>query len=567
MGNKLSLTFVQAKREYHRQNASPEYWVYEKKDSFSIELEKIVNVHVGSWDLQSSGPNLEILIGVVDNQMLEDYKVFDKLVTESGFRRVSNTLSRGLPDDFQPKPMICIGIDDLMEVQQNTNNEGTSKDNDGSTTRSTLLLNTIHERIDPRFRILDSSIWHRYVSLIPIETFEERLKNTVKDILVYHDRGLYRSIVGQEYLEFQCRKLQNSYVMNYPGGHAKKVTPFRFHSESKMKELADEMYKGIKHHRWSCLMVDDYASRHLRATGESVSQIVKKLNWISELINRDSDTFVEFLNQKNPFDHYPDRRPPQGFLTYYHQRLEALETVQEKRPDIVILDYFFGIEEMNNEEQYGHKFMKKLQQQPQKHQMAFGKYWIFLISAFEHAFQSHRRLMGDSKGHEFIEYEEGADPINSPELFRYLFYSFLKYQKEQAGLSLVQLAKKMIHLSPDIEERTYIAMNYNRIVDVTTRILRLKEEYTKSPFAESSLQLLEKQGLTKGVLVHLQQLFWFLAYGSSWDWGRMWREYQMVKDMKMQIAGKHPELAEELIPSELLTFAEQHIQYIYQSTQ
>ena len=65
------------------------------------------------------------------------------------------------------------------------------------------IISHLQRRIDPRFRFLDSSIWHRYISLFPTDSFASRLQSLLKDIIAYHKNGLYKAAVAREYLEIQ----------------------------------------------------------------------------------------------------------------------------------------------------------------------------------------------------------------------------------------------------------------------------------------------------------------------------------------------------------------------------
>ncbi|MEM6807298.1 MAG: hypothetical protein AAF696_38205, partial [Bacteroidota bacterium] len=389
------------------------------------------------------GDDLEIYVCFVDKEALKDEEVFVKMVEEIKpyqFRRVTDAFSKGFKtEEYAPKPMLFIGTDNLMELAHK-DEQGKSQ----SSEEEKALIDAIHQQIDPRFRHIDSSIWNQYLPVVPARDFTTRLRSKLKDFLRYHMYGLYRSVVAREYLEFQTRKFIQSYVQRSEGGHSKDVTPFRFHSESKMKEKADEIRDRLGDFSWTCLLIDDYAHRPLRSIkGPNTRLLTDKKVWIEALLEADEinsadDKGKAEVNLLNPVElegfalSGEDKRPPsgfEGFLDYFGQYLNRLN---HRRPDILILDYFFGREETNLKQKYGHKFISKLLEEvkPNSPSLAFKKYWIFPISGFEHAFTSHLRLMGDSVDNEYLEMGDGADPINSPQLFRYLFYSFLDFQQK-----------------------------------------------------------------------------------------------------------------------------------------
>ncbi|MEL6841642.1 MAG: hypothetical protein AAFP02_00370, partial [Bacteroidota bacterium] len=411
----IAFRFYMARREvYHNDRLQKvSYWEEieeEEGDSFGFLLKQRIekftlNSESTTWLFSKNlAADLTIDIAIWDNHSLNDAVAFERLLTESNLRAITNSTSRRFTKHFTPNPMISIGIDNLMELGE----EGSKSIAEPQKS----LVDNLHRRVDPRFRVLDSSIWNRYISLAPNQSFQTKWEELLQDIVSYFQNGLYETVIAQEYLEFQCRKLQQSYLKNYPGGHAKRVTPFRFHSESKMRQLAEIkrtelLQSGPK--CWSCLLVDDYANRPLRSMGESAKEaqnaisISTKLAWIDSLINRPGE--AKLLTFLNPTESWERNQKPKntkytGYLDYFFHLLT--ENAESQRPDIIILDYFFGIEERDPEQQYGHKFIKKLKDYyhspsggKSNHSLAFGKYWIFPISAFEHAFRSHLRLMGE----------------------------------------------------------------------------------------------------------------------------------------------------------------------------
>ena len=443
------------------------------------------------------------------------------------------------------------------------------------------LVNKFHQRIDSRFRLLDSSIWNRFISHSPPSSFVQRFGKILKTILTYHQFGLYQSIVGHEYLEFQCRKFRESYVKNYPGGHAKKVTPFRFHSESKMKELADNLLIQLEPYSWTCLLVDDYAYKPLRSISNGQPNLSQnKRTWIQYLANTEENKrILTLVDPKNIVK--KDLPENSGFIKYYLDFLLTRKGKDKPRPDVIILDYFFGIGETDSKQQYGHKFIKNLNAKGELTEansitpetQAFGKYWIFPISAFEHAFWSHLRLMGHTPGRDFIEFSDGADPINSPELFRYLFYSFLLHQKQKVGLNksiLTNMVKEILEMQENKLLNSNLHHYKEEIEGVDIRILRLIRERTRSEFGLTYLPTDRIIKLVFETLTYLSKLLAFIPFKK--DSGKSLEEfkekYLALKGLKQQlkerinknegISGNHS-LAEDLVPQSFLDVVSEYI--------
>ncbi|MEM7509681.1 MAG: hypothetical protein AAF388_02035 [Bacteroidota bacterium] len=517
--------------------------------------------------------DVKLTIAIFDHQALEDPVVINKLFGIGGrekgpnqknekeesallpkkkaaLRRLSPSNTRKLDEDYVTIPMLILGVDDIM----------------GAYHRDTVDL---RKDLDPRFRFWDSSIWHRYVSLGPSEikisnsdiseeipSFSERLRQALIEMFKCAEHGLYNTIIAREYLEFQGRKLINSYVMNVMGGHAKKVTPFRFHSETKMKELAKKQHKNINLFSWRVLLVDDYADKPLRSilsTSESDAKAINtdgiptnKNNWIDLILNEgkpEGEKLVTFLDTK-----WEERN--NNFLT------EGIKLIHKERPDIIILDYFFGLKEQNLEEQYGHKLIKRLKEEHEINDediQPHGKYWVFPISAFEHAFKSHLRTMGESMGGEDMVIGDGADPINSPELFRYLFYSFLAFQRHEVAGGFDQLIQKL-HKGICEEKndvKGQFIKHYNDITQTTSKVLHLNEVANKLPllsFASSFLKVIDPKKLLTEIAIHTQSLGYLISFGSGRDWPRMWAELRLIKELseKYFLSGEDTEEQKQL---------------------
>ncbi|MFK7925793.1 MAG: hypothetical protein AB8H47_27845 [Bacteroidia bacterium] len=579
---KVSFSFYLPKREVYEDNKleNIEYWVPVSslpKDAYASQFAALIpklafsEKFPSNEEANSTQRKLEIIIAFVDNESLSDPAVIEELYTKSGLREITDPISRRFAEEYSPKPMICIGLDNLMELDASEGNPQSEL--------KKKLVNKIHQRVDPRFRVLDSSIWNRYVSLSSPHSFGSRLSKTIDEICLYYENGLYDAVIAQEYLEFQCRKLQQSYLKNYPGGHAKLVTPFRFHSESKMRQMAIEKRRELLQsgsRTWSCLLADDYAQKPLRTTHKQKS--TNKLDWLNFLFNDTGETkVVRFLNPEKSWNRNPQfnksGRKFNGYVSYFFNLLTSSKELDNHRPDIIILDYFFGIEERHPDERYGHKLIKNLKKYhrglshskdvssiaPSNSSLAFGKYWIFPISAFEHAFQSHLRLMGDSAINDLIEIADGADPINSPELFRYLFYCFMQYQEYRVGYKS-KVIRQQLYSDEILKQKDQLplamAKVYPRIVDVNAKLRLLSQEKEDSDLAKSFFDQHERRVSLLEFGLHVQKLLGLVAFGSNLEWPKMWQEYLLLISFKNKVS---EEFFEDLIPPEILKLIVDHI--------
>lgn len=478
-----------------------------------------------------------IFLSMVEEKEENEKVSTDEIPKQKVQRLITNPRTRKFDrEDYKPNPILYIGVDNLMEL-----GHVDAKNQEESEKAERKLLDALHQQIDPRFRYLDSSIWNQYLSVVPAPDFAKRLQAIVKNILRYHIYGLYRSVIAQEYLEFQTRKLIQSYVKDYPGGHSKDVTPFRFHSESKMREKAENKRENLQGYSWNCQLIDDYALKPLRPMkNEEDKVITNKKELVLDLVNTPDlgsgikEENTSLINIQSPLAPASSEIPQtKGFINSQYKLL-----TQDPRPDIMILDYFLGSEEKELDQKYGHKFIRKLTEEldkdfdSKKESLALGKYWIFPISGFEHAFRSHQRLMGLSAGNEYIDIGDGADPINSPQLFRYLFYSFLDYQRKTALPELHSLLTTILTALRKDSLKEVIKENYAQIVQTIALAKVILKERGQSELAQSFFTGINAPKFDQDFLLHIQGFISLIAHGSSWDWKRMWDEYLFIMDTK-----------------------------------
>lgn len=620
------LTFYQLKNNFTR-----DYWK-KIKDESEHGLRDCIKDNLKNEfaffshnNIQDSTPSsFELIIAFAKHGDLEDPLCFEKLIDTS--QRFSNKPGTN-PDEtpplrpifkprkrvvYHPHPIIIIGTDDVM---QGLNQDELSKayPNASHLLKDKLpfeaeipIRKAIRQSLDARYRFFDSSIWHYYVPFLPIDSFYKRLQNVVREI--YDQRYLYGTIVAKEYLEFQCRKLVDSYFMDLTTGHSKKVTPFRFHSESAMRLRAEEQLTKTANYTWGCLIIDDYFKKGLRTDqpidkkenlGKSMAEMQEgchpesKIPLIKKLLNkrRDSKTHVvKILNENSP-------DPQTAYINW------AIDCIKDNPgTDIIFLDYFYGVKEVELNQQYGHYLLrhilqdksneerKNVQHQPEKQETddrcqsmksPFDKFWIFPISVFDYAFKSHLRAMGINKVNKHLMISDGADPVNTPELFRYMFYDFLITYMSNIGLNLDELIPQMIReLEKHGSVKKVFRDFYPKISEINTRIQKLKGVSTSSLrnepksedniktshswFASTYLQRLDQKYLLSNLCLHLQHLAYLIVYGLPSDWPQMWEESQLIKQLVNEFEFEKNDKNKDLIKTQkagrkLLVAVEEHI--------
>lgn len=304
---------------------------------------------------------------------------------------------------------------------------------------------------DKRFKFLDSSIWHRYVPLCPNEeTFEDRFLGVFNEITGYWATGLYYTHAAIATLEFQVRMLRHSFITKTGDrGHDENVTPFKFHSESWMRQKAEEeirffTFEGwnggslLQQLNWRVLIIDD------QAKGRPVSSVNDKCRLEKEelILKPLSDLYTKYNLKLS--DKVIAKVPHDGES---HDDLvrASLDCMREASYDIIFLDYLLGNHQFSDyppgnhwlggRREYGYEFILNLIEENQKSENAGarpvrrdfqGRHWIFQISSFPFAFPDKLNQLGLSHLHEIWHLGHGGDPITTPHLYAYYLYRFMK---------------------------------------------------------------------------------------------------------------------------------------------
>lgn len=465
---------------------------------------------------------------------------------DKNFWKVSEEKDKKLKD-FLPTPVLWVGEEDIF-----TENSFTYK-----------KLN-----IDKRILFLDSSIWHYYIDIpYNIEEFKRKVNSVFERINnnLCKSKNLLKINVSKEFYEFQTRIFKNSYLADF-GAHATDVTPFKFHSETRMKEMADEFLTFLKDngnideerekkrkgidltkYKWRLLLVDDYANEKLKIDNENNGPTKKDILEKVLVVPSDQKDKGKYWIQIEPCPSVED------FFSKYKKDNE-----QKKIYDVILLDYLLGDVSIGKERtgrEYSTDILKWIKKNDSfkdytKEKLdtnlkgPLGKFWFFPISVFSFAFMEDIRKLGYTQLEKEWIIARGADPVNTPELFRYSLFKFMDAQlsrvyrhsvvdsketvlKYNTDL-LIGFLKKYFNNSDTVKQN---AINYySTFLNLYSTFNELKNnKKNKSRLAES---IIESQLISKynpKLFEHFQHLIYMLAYEPAYEWSKMWDEFIIVR--------------------------------------
>jgi len=440
--------------------------------------------------------------------------------------------------------------------------------------------------------IIDSSIWNYYVPYYKVipnfenitkedkqkfeDDFLRRLNEAVDAINKNHEKRLYPLPKTREYTNLMYRLLKESYLED--NGHSAFVSPFLFTSESEMKEAADEVLKKIdKKLSWRFLLVDDesYLSENEIKDSEltnketvldkpniaikkSKCQIIKGV--LGENFNFECKCDKENQKRCKLAKKFPIPQNSNNIsieMVCVKSNDLALEKLQsDEKYDIVLMDYLLGYKPKTTEREYSTEILEIVKDKDKITQGIYGKFWFFYISAYNVAV--HEMLLEKQFLHvtEFWQIEEGACPINTPQLFRYLLFSFMKRQidvitrpqekiKDENGITvkIVTLIDLLNHIFEGTNKvRSRAIKNFNNLLklrltyDKIKYDVCLKEDKTTQRKDDNN----EKSALIKSLFAdvgnydnafweHTMHLVYLTAFGTIRQWHDMWEEFMLIK--------------------------------------
>ena len=346
-------------------------------------------------------------------------RILDRIVDH--FYKVHDEIGRE-PYEEIPRPLLTIGYYHIMKPVKEDRNP---------------------HFLDERFRFLDSSVWYRYVPYQNQYKFEHFLSMVLKTFGWAFENDLYKKNVCLEFLDFNNRLFKQSYLASFKDGHSSQVTPYCFHSETVMEQNAVGYLSTLtakdgqpSNLHWSMLLVDDYAQKPLKDyrppfKSEKVIEEKTKGALIRELILKS-----DFLSIHS---HLPATKI---LIDGGYVQIEELKVARELLNngeeifDIILLDYLFSITESGKIE-YATEFLLEIDQNKfSKGLGPFQKYWIFPVSVFPTALFSDLQNRGIQHIEKNWHLAKGADPINTPHLFRHNLYEFMCLQFEKIAFTV-----------------------------------------------------------------------------------------------------------------------------------
>ncbi|GAB4420956.1 MAG: hypothetical protein OHK0039_35160 [Bacteroidia bacterium] len=158
----------------------------------------------------------------------------------------------------------------------------------------------------------------------------------------------------------------------------------------------------------------------------------------------------------------------------------------------------------------------------------------------------------------------GGELYNTPELFRYLFYSLLNSHREQIGLGLDlfirQVCDALRHPQKGRNFPHLIDERYPQLAETNARWRKLgkanginndpqQEGKEYSLFARKYIGKIDPHAVIGSLCLHIQHLAYLVAYGTSQDWPMMREEYRLI----VQLLGQMEPPASDAQLSSILT--------------
>lgn len=440
------------------------------------------------------------------------------LLYESCLETISKKL---FIDTDKPKPSVFIGNASLF---------GSGTDN----------------KIDQRKKFLDSSIWLHY-----IEGFE-KFSDKLSQIFKLHKKELYETHVALEHIELQGRLLINSHLIPV-GGHARHVHPFIFHSETEMKikyeqiMLNDKVTNSknripakdltklnAKIFKWRFLLIDD----HIFNENEKI-----KTNPLSpfDKISGDPDEYKK-LTKNYIIENLLGTLASKASSTFLNNNCkveielvsvssidDAIKKIKSGKVfDIILLDYLLGYDN-KNERKFGSSFLEELQNHTSL-KAPLNYFWIFVMTSFPAAFFDKIREMGLDHHSDCWRLARGADPVNTPELFRYSLLQLLELQFKEADLRKDKIFDHFLvnmTFNEDDDIRSWAKSYYQIFISRFGVFHQLKQDKECSSFSNSMFSFIKDYRIEDIEFYEKARNFiYLLAHGTHDAVGQLLRSYE-----------------------------------------
>lgn len=408
--------------------------------------------------------------------------------------------------------------------------------------RDTFFQDTffVNHPNSPRFRnIMDSGIWNYYAANL------EDFRRAIDDIVRNWQLGYYNLSITKEFADLNARLTAQSYLWEDPAhpdssGHGADVSPFLFHSETRMRELLKdegELDSLFSKYKWRYLLLDDKidadkddgyltSSTNDRITKrdiliDRIKSIRKNPDDPQSVLSCDAVIYRKCdLNKVYASTHLKERiirfpgtleespiptledKDIDVLIVCVETKEEALELLKKYEFDIILLDYLLGEKGPNNKiHDYGYELLTFLDNlskdnsfNDKKNKVDIlrdngykigpqGKFFFMFISAFTTAVSERLTLEGLSRNEEIWEIGEGACPTNTPELFKYRLVHLMKRRLSQSGIEDMQDEKILdtvaeVYQSKEGKPADRIRSVREKAYEAYHKILGLHYDYT-----------------------------------------------------------------------------------------
>lgn len=432
----------------------------------------------------------------------------------------------------------------------------------------------------PRYiHFIDSSIWNFYASN------KTEINKCLHKIKKYFDLGYYDLVIARETANLRVRLLKESKIYgprggNAEAGHGASVSPFLFHSETKMSGFLNEKIEKnidvlLNQPEWRVLLLDDHSNSTLGGseTLNKYNIVEHRLEEICELI-RDSvkrlnATQISSKKKNSVINHYS-----KVLNVFTIEKVasvdEAVASMEAKKYDLILLDYLLG--EKDDGREYSHELLDKVKtnNELQESKGIYGTFWFFFISSFTYAIEERLQEQGLTYNTKDWRIARGACPTTTPELFKYNLFRFLHRQTEVISqlpllpksdkkddyanrtLTILDLLKK-VYCSENPRENAVKYFDSVLTIKANYKILKRdfyhisKEKEKSDDWKKKNLQDRDTEKKDNGSLLiqslfpdlkhydnafweHLIHLVYVTAFGTIRQWPELWEEFLFVKD-------------------------------------
>lgn len=155
----------------------------------------------------------------------------------------------------------------------------------------------------------------------------------------------------------------------------------------------------------------------------------KKIDQFDESNSIHEEYFkVEYINVLKEYGFEVDSIEDEFYKKIFKDNLKE----KNNQYDVILLDYLLGEKNINKRELGSEIFTDARFSAMSKHKGPLGKYWIFPITSFSNAMRNEISGEGIQHIHDDWYLFDGADPISTPQLFRYNLFKLMYLQIQQS---------------------------------------------------------------------------------------------------------------------------------------